>query len=59
VTLRWTATGDDGTTGTARRYEVRYSTSPIDATNFPSATLATGAPAPSPAGSPEQMRSPG
>jgi len=27
--LRWTATGDDGNTGRATRYEIRYSTSPI------------------------------
>lgn len=28
--LAWTATGDDGTDGLARRYDIRYSTSPLD-----------------------------
>ncbi len=31
VTLDWTATGDDGTTGNAVKYELRYSRSPIAA----------------------------
>jgi uncharacterized membrane protein len=40
VTLRWTATGDDGTSGTATSYEVRYSTAgPIDNGNWASATI--------------------
>ena len=30
MALTWTATGDDGTDGTASSYEVRYSTAPID-----------------------------
>ncbi len=55
VTLTWTAPGDDGTTGTAASYDVRYSTSPIDEGNWTSATQATGGPAPSVAGSPESM----
>jgi subtilisin family serine protease len=38
--LTWTATGDDGTEGTATFYEVRYSTDPIDDTNWDLATLA-------------------
>jgi subtilisin family serine protease len=56
VTLRWTATGDDGSTGTASRYEVRYSTAPITEANFESALHATGAPRPAAAGSQEEMR---
>jgi hypothetical protein len=43
VDLSWTAVGDDGTTGTATSYLIRYSTSPItdkttwdNATQFPS-----------------------
>jgi len=40
--LRWTATGDDGSTGRASRYEIRYSTSPITETNFALATLLPG-----------------
>ena len=55
VTLSWTAPGDDGNTGTATQYEVRYSTSPIDASNFGSATLVTGAPSPLVAGTQQTM----
>lgn len=46
VTLAWTATGDDSLTGTATTYDVRWSTSPITAANFSSATAVTGEPAP-------------
>jgi hypothetical protein len=47
--LTWTAVGDDGTSGTAASYDLRYSTSPITAGNFAAAT-ALGAPTPSAAG---------
>ncbi|WP_309122808.1 fibronectin type III domain-containing protein [Paenibacillus sp.] len=40
VRLGWTAPGDDGATGHAKSYEVRYSTSPITAANWNSATEA-------------------
>ena len=40
--LTWTATGDDGNTGRATSYEIRYSTSPITDANFGSATLVAG-----------------
>lgn len=53
VTLNWTAPGDDDTTGTAAAYDVRYSTSLIDAANWSSATQATGEPSPQAAGSAE------
>lgn len=53
ITLRWTSTGDDGTTGTARQYDIRYSTSPITESNWNSATQVSGEPAPKPAGSRE------
>ena len=56
--LTWTAPGDDGNTGRAARYEIRYSTSPIDDTNWASATLVTG-PDPLPAGSAEAFEVPG
>ena len=46
LSLRWTSTGDDNTTGTATSYDIRYSTSTITAANFASATAATGEPAP-------------
>ena len=36
--LTWTATGDDGTSGRAVRYDIRYSTAPIDEANWSSAT---------------------
>ena len=50
LTLRWTSTGDDNTTGTAASYDIRYSTSNITAANFASATVSTGEPAPQIAG---------
>lgn len=54
VTLTWTAPGDDGVTGTASSYDVRYATNPIDsAADFVGAVKATGVPAPKVAGSTE------
>jgi len=50
ITLTWTAPGDDGATGTASSYDIRYSTSPVTAANFAAATQATGEPAPTAAG---------
>ena len=55
--LTWTATGDDGNSGTAKTCYLRYSTSPIlyddgDAT-WNAATAVTGLPAPKAAGSAE------
>ncbi|HYO77123.1 MAG TPA: S8 family serine peptidase, partial [Thermoanaerobaculia bacterium] len=38
VTIRFTATGDDGAAGRAARYDVRVSAAPITAANFDSAT---------------------
>ena len=46
LTLRWTSTGDDNTTGTAASYDIRYSTAAITSANFTSATIASGEPAP-------------
>jgi Fibronectin type III domain len=46
LSLRWTAPGDDGNTGTATSYDIRYSTSAITAANWNSATQATGEPTP-------------
>jgi len=51
VDLIWEAPGDDGTTGTAAGYDVRYSTLPITEGNWGSATQADGEPVPQPAGS--------
>jgi hypothetical protein len=55
IDLAWTAPGDDGSTGTATTYDVRYSTSTITAGNFSSATAVTGEPTPSVAGTAESM----
>jgi len=46
VTLSWTTPGDDGTAGTAAQFDLRYSTSPITASNFASATRWTAMPTP-------------
>ncbi len=52
VTVKWTAVGDDGTTGTPEAYEIRYSRSPITETDFDSACavgdIAHAAPMPDP-----------
>jgi len=53
VTLAWTAVGDDSLTGTAATYDVRWSTAPITAANFASATTVTGEPAPATPGTPQ------
>jgi hypothetical protein len=50
LAIRWTAPGDDGNTGTAASYDIRYSTSQISNGNWSSATPVTGEPAPAPAG---------
>ncbi len=50
MTIRWTAPGDDGTTGTAASYDVRYSTSAITSATWATAVQATGEPAPTAAG---------
>lgn len=50
VNFSWTATGDDGGTGTASSYIIRYSASPIDDGNWASAADVTGEPVPQPSG---------
>lgn len=52
LTLAWTAPGDDGAAGTAARYDLRYSTAPLDSLTFASATPVTVA-GPQPGGSAE------
>lgn len=49
--LAWTATGDDGTTGTATSYQIRYSLDRITDANWSSASLYPSAPSPGTAGS--------
>lgn len=53
VTLIWTAPGDDGDSGTASEYDIRYSLSGITEANWDSAVQVTGEPSPQPPGSAE------
>ena len=46
----WTAPGNDGTTGTASQYDLRWSTAPITASNFSFATAVSPQPTPLAAG---------
>lgn len=46
ITVRWTAPGDDGSTGRAYRYDIRFSTLPITATTWNQASRATEMPLP-------------
>ena len=55
ITLIWTAPGDNGNTGTAWRYDVRYDTEEITEANWSYASQATGEPTPGPAGSSEEF----
>lgn len=56
ITLTWTVPGNDGLDGVAKSYDVRYSTAPIDATNWDAATKAvSGVPAPGIPGSTQFM----
>ena len=55
VTLNWTATGDDGSTGTASTYDIRRSTATITEANWASATAVTGEPTPAVSGTAQSM----
>ena len=55
VELSWIAPGDDGATGTATAYVVRYNTVPITGSNWVDSTDVDGEPTPAPAGSVESM----
>src|SRR3989344_552249 len=55
ITLTWTAPGDDGSTGTAATYIVRYNTAAITNTNWGTSTDVTNEPAPQIAGSLQTM----
>ncbi len=55
VTLNWTTPGDDSLSGTASQFDLRYSTSPITAANFASATRVTGTPVPAASGTRQSM----
>ncbi len=54
ASLTWTAPADVGTSGCAL-YDVRFSTSPIDASNWDQATQANGEPVPAVAGTEERV----
>ncbi len=53
ASLGWTAVGDDSLTGTAASYDLRYSTSPITAANWATATQVTGELSPGAPGAPQ------
>jgi len=53
ATLSWTAPGDDGSTGTASIYDLRYFTASLTDTNWGSASQCSGEPTPNAAGSAE------
>lgn len=61
ITLSWTAPGDDGITGTASGYDIRYSTivAIVSDVDFNSAAQAEGEPTPQVAGSAETFTLPG
>lgn len=50
IRLQWVSSGDDGGTGTASQYDMRVSSSPINAGNFNAARRVTSVPAPEVAG---------
>ncbi|HDS09336.1 MAG TPA: hypothetical protein ENN73_03825, partial [Firmicutes bacterium] len=51
VNLKWTAPGDDGNTGTADHYVIKYNTVNITESNWGSSTAISNPPAPAAAGS--------
>jgi uncharacterized repeat protein (TIGR01451 family) len=56
INLTWTAPGDDGATGTATAYEIRYATSQINNdTDWNNATVFGSPPVPQAAGTPESV----
>lgn len=54
IRLNWTSPGDDGGSGTATAYDLRYSTATITAGNFASATPVSPQPTPGSGGSAAQ-----
>lgn len=53
ITLGWLAPGDDGSSGTASQYDIRYSTATITSANWDAALQASGEPSPQTAGTPQ------
>ena len=56
ISLNWTAPGNDGNSGVATRYDIRYSTAPITDANFSLAWQVPGVPSPAPAGTRQSVR---
>ena len=56
ITMTWTSTGDDGLSGTATAYDLRYSTNPITTSNWGGANQVTGEPLPKPPGNTESFQ---
>ena len=55
VVLDWTASGDDGNTGQAASYEIRFSLGTITSVNYSEASIYASPPSPSPAGSDQEL----
>ena len=55
VLLTWTAPGDDGLVGIATSYDIRYSTNPIDDTNFAAAFQVSNVPLPALSGTVQNL----
>jgi len=56
VTLRWTASGDDGRLGTAALYDLRYAGRPLTEDTWDDAIPADAEPVPSPSGAMDSLR---
>jgi subtilisin family serine protease/PKD repeat protein len=56
IMLEWAATGDDGMSGTATAYDIRYSTAPIDESNFQLAARVANPPKPAAPGTTQQFK---
>jgi hypothetical protein len=56
INLTWTAVGDDGNTGTASYYDIRYSTSPITNLTWSTATQCINEPNPQSPGNTEYFQ---
>ncbi|MEK7813423.1 MAG: fibronectin type III domain-containing protein, partial [Candidatus Desantisbacteria bacterium] len=54
VILTWSSPGDDGNTGVAKGYDVRYAQIPINDNNWLQASIASGVPVPKSAGTNQQ-----
>lgn len=55
ITLGWTAPGDDGASGIATRYDIRYAATEITSANFTQAQAVQNPPAPQVAGAAESV----